>query len=744
MQVIDLTECEDDKESQCDKTRGNDHGDNEQHNDDDDDEPVHVVVGKRRRSRVAAVASGNREEDSCGGGSVAQRTSRATGNKLQTIPTASTSSKSRHKQSNRKRPQIPITNNVRSGGLEVKPVPTTVVDEDSSNNNLDHHDHLPKRAQRSQVKKPPKVHIGKTVDANKNRSKFQLVNVPPTTVDDLCLRPKKVKEIQTWLQRAVDNSVKHSKPSLLFLVGPPGTGKSTVIDVLSQKMHLQLTEWEDNGKRGDVPSKAGDSSSQLSFGYVSVLSSFRSFLSSSSKFPALDLETTTQDETSTASSLSTTCQPKASGKVLLLHDIPRANNASKEMRDYIRNSVQEGLRNYLSFGRYPLIVLLSSGGEEEESANTKTVQRLVSNDIYAHPCTSIIEVRPVTEVRMRNALICLFSLCTKESRMKAQEKWKNLIDNVVRSAGGDLRHAISTCSFWVHEDDEKIEQREIPCGRDKFYGVLHSLGKLLYAKRDANGRLENDHEQVAADSGLDPSALSSFMHENCVELFSDIHMLSQTLDALCVSDFIQSSKYRIGLSGSRTASLKGHEPETQGDVVTHNGQSIFPDSYSSCIASRSVSSYNTAPLTAGFRQLCRPISGEMERTRAHNYRWITHGGLGGNVGLNIKWVKGDSKAEGETSTPHPDCSFDSARDRCVWKIPFMSTITSFQSSYLRTRGMSGVEISLLQAASRYGTTRDKATQLIWDRSIQTEISNEIQNNASQNAEVDENSEDIED
>lgn len=61
----------------------------------------------------------------------------------------------------------------------------------------------------------------------------------PTTAAQLCVAPKKVKEVRQWLQDPESSR-------LLVFVGSPGVGKSTAIKVLASELGWTVHEWSDS------------------------------------------------------------------------------------------------------------------------------------------------------------------------------------------------------------------------------------------------------------------------------------------------------------------------------------------------------------------------------------------------------------------------------------------------------------------------------------------------------------------
>jgi cell cycle checkpoint protein len=73
----------------------------------------------------------------------------------------------------------------------------------------------------------------------KDTSSMWVDKYAPTNAAQLCMAPKKVKEIRSWMQNP-------GASRLLVCVGSPGIGKSTMVRILASELGWTLHEWSDS------------------------------------------------------------------------------------------------------------------------------------------------------------------------------------------------------------------------------------------------------------------------------------------------------------------------------------------------------------------------------------------------------------------------------------------------------------------------------------------------------------------
>lgn len=60
----------------------------------------------------------------------------------------------------------------------------------------------------------------------------------PKTVADLAIHPKKIEELEEWIEESGEY-----ENSILLLTGPAGSGKTTTIKLIAKNMGFDVIEW---------------------------------------------------------------------------------------------------------------------------------------------------------------------------------------------------------------------------------------------------------------------------------------------------------------------------------------------------------------------------------------------------------------------------------------------------------------------------------------------------------------------
>lgn len=469
----------------------------------------------------------------------------------------------------------------------------------------------------------------------------------PKTVDEVAVHRRKVEEVQAWLLEAAcwSQTLKHQRsvastfPKLLILYGSSGVGKSTLVEILCGELGLNVRQWSDTGNSGGTRlgalsyAQATSTASGVGGGldgdhfefaapFVSNLDDFRDFMLRSAIFPSLAL-TVVSDDASAGNGGQLGAhgaESQDAGDLLLIQELPKVHD------DVGKERMQEILSQYLRYGRFPAVLVATTGDRADESAHEAALARLLSSEVVRSPSTRLLKVNPVNFTLMRKLLR---RVAERESLLLTSDH----LDSIARSSAGDIRTALNTLQFYgmapqllvvepgrakeskgprslkrrprnlLEDEMGTAAQSGIACGRDDFLDNLHTLGKLLYAKRDESGRLEFDPDSLVAASSLDASSTAAFLSENAVEFFEDVDDLARAAEL-----FSDAAVW----SGSHA----------RGKRKNDTSLASFPDDSVAALVGRISAETNLHPAPRTFRPLQKPASFWVEATRRENWRMV--------------------------------------------------------------------------------------------------------------------------
>lgn len=168
------------------------------------------------------------------------------------------------------------------------------------------------------------------------------------------------------------------------------------------------------------------------------------------------------------------------------------------------------------------------------------------------------------------------------------------------------------------------------CGRDDFFDALHTLGKLLYAKREgpeagsvSPGRLLNDPDTLMAGCPYDAATTCAFIAHNGVHFFTDVGQLSRAWDVLSSADVLLSH----GNGGGR-----GGRSHRGGGAASVGSGVVYPEHTAAALVARAMSTHNAHPASRSFRPLTKPSLFAVARVADSNGRWLREEGLGASTG----------------------------------------------------------------------------------------------------------------
>lgn len=322
----------------------------------------------------------------------------------------------------------------------------------------------------------------------------------PRSSKELCVAPKKIKQIRTW----IEDALKGRENKLMVLVGSPGIGKSTTVRVLATEMDLDVLSWN----ASYVPrSHANLQSSIMSVQQTSAIDSFRDFLQhSGTGFSSLQMSGEELLESRRDS-------------IILLEELPNLHGLEAARR------FREIMSQHLNRSQAPTLLIFSDVSEGKHRPSD--LEKLVAPTILYSSSTSIQQLNPVTQPQMKKIL----------DRISKQIKCtisQDLLEELHFRSGGDIRHVIMNLQVHISGSSSRSKSKPmIGNDRDVKLSTFHALGKLLYAKRKGeNGKtvLAFNPDDTLQSSDLGVRNSLRFLEYHSVDFFTDIVNLSSAFD----------------------------------------------------------------------------------------------------------------------------------------------------------------------------------------------------------------------
>ncbi|KAG3036135.1 hypothetical protein PC121_g694 [Phytophthora cactorum] len=396
----------------------------------------------------------------------------------------------------------------------------------------------------------------------------------PKTVDDLCVNKKKVQEISEWLER---NASPHSgvfQKRLLFLCGPPGSGKSTAVRCIARQLGLLIKEWEDNSAAGKLNYERMFRG-EFWTPQISVVNDFSDFIHRSSAYAALPVATSRHTPTiGRKRRLSSTQQGSdfltpsvGKGQVILIESWPQSWSKDKALYEEKLQRIYQHVVDPAGGCRYPVVCIYSD--VQGSKIDLDYLSRKFSCEVMHSPLTSVININAVTSAQLKKHL----------TRVAAQENCSSQpadIQNIIDSSNGDVRHALNMLQLSLNPNVKK--HRVVPStttkkgkkrstssvnseassatsssARDPFLSDFHVVGKLLHGKMLQNksageAALKSRASGVGYDQILDASAMPldrvlGLVHENSIAYFSQVEDLSGALELMSLCEVMVAESY---------------------------------------------------------------------------------------------------------------------------------------------------------------------------------------------------------
>ena len=480
----------------------------------------------------------------------------------------------------------------------------------------------------------------------------------PVDSVDLAWHKPRLREVQACM------SGEHpQRPCLLFLVGPPGTGKSTALQVCAKEAGVPVHRWSSEGGQGgaqggylphtttQAPMEAFQRQGDADVEWVDAGGCFDALLGSASAYAPLAVAGS--DSTPPAHKPQLTSRRQGCGphSVILLDSVPRTRHgavgdaALRAVSDHLRRSAHSSA----STSRALVAVCVSSGPAVGETACLPSLVREWGADIVHHPRSLVLTLPPVPPGRMRRALARVANLAgargvggsvkrrrTDSTRAPHGGDSDDLLRCIAEGSSGDLRHAINTLQLLVGHDRRGSGERDALTSashrrvRDAFLPPLHALGKLLYAKRDPEtGVLESDPDHTAASTAYDGGTVAAFLAHNAPDFFTDIGHFATAADTWATADRLAGA-FHAALHLGRRADDPGLGEDAAGAAGASTSPAtgtvaVSAEAYALTLSARAAAVANAAPAPRAFRPLRKPPLFALHALRRDNLALLRQG-----------------------------------------------------------------------------------------------------------------------
>ncbi|KZP05055.1 hypothetical protein FIBSPDRAFT_914983 [Athelia psychrophila] len=394
----------------------------------------------------------------------------------------------------------------------------------------------------------------------------------PATEADLAVHKKKVEDVRRWLLEAFEGgpSGKLKKyRRILALTGPAGTAKTATIYVLARELGFEILEWR-NGVHVSESRPDTDGDHDGSYTHTgdneTLFAKFDAFMTRASACTSLF------PPPASSGPHSQTPQSTSGGtrrRVILLEDLPNILHVRTQEQFH---ATLTALCTSAS-AQVPIVVVVSDVGTRGEARDEHMASgggwgrkeavldvRSVLGELAGSQWVTQISYNPIAPTLLKRALQSLlsahFSSTSQSYASQSRQPSKEVLDIVVASSNGDIRSAINALQFACipgpttststskrkkGEGKDKRDARvvlEAVTRRESSLALFHLMGKVLYNKRkgDAPGASRSKAETLYADSPIDSSLFSLFLHQNYPPFCTSIAECADLAEALSWAD----------------------------------------------------------------------------------------------------------------------------------------------------------------------------------------------------------------
>jgi cell cycle checkpoint protein len=345
-------------------------------------------------------------------------------------------------------------------------------------------------------------------------------HLTPKTVADLAVHPKKINEVELWLQNNVCNKPKNCQTArFLLITGPTGSGKTSTIRVLCDSMSVDLSEWV-NPMDQDFEVFRGPNQ----------VTRFAEFLTEA-KWNSLFSH--------------------GNKKIILVEEFPNALMRSPQ-------EFMNVLEDCYYKGNYPIVFICTDSCDNRSNLS----QVLFPQEIRDKYSIAHISFNSCAATLMKNALKRAHGL-VQDNLDLFRTPSPSTVTAIIATSMGDIRCAINQYYFasllGTSDLPTKIDKVVKKIGnkrkrgdnassvqsmsRDETLDLFHGLGRVLNPKRQDVGnswRFACDIDKLIDEFSTQPSIFTAFLFENYIKYFGDVKDASEASEILsCSQTFLE-------------------------------------------------------------------------------------------------------------------------------------------------------------------------------------------------------------
>lgn len=302
----------------------------------------------------------------------------------------------------------------------------------------------------------------------------------PKVRSDLVVNKKKIEEVENWLLKVK----RKGQSSILLLTGPSGCGKLTTLKILCSEMKINLIEWLPQVSRKYDPENRES--------YQSLVSIFEDFISRATRYSNV--------------------LNSMSSRLIVIKDIPHP---------YIMdpNSFHVLLDRYSKIPEVYLAFILT---------DVSIIRSLFPDSVKSCAKVDSLAFNPITIKGVKDTLKRIFPTCTTH------------VDTVTASCNGDLRNAITTYEFVSKNGALASRTPDAAKSSEKsdFLDIFRGLGRVVYCKRESDGKLVHDPVEVGENFVSSPGLFLGMLHENYPNTYSSVHDIAKASDTLSTAEIL--------------------------------------------------------------------------------------------------------------------------------------------------------------------------------------------------------------